>query len=86
MAAGIVEWSKPQFVNQNQLVAQQTADDLADGVVGQAAVQRLDQIAGDDVADLQPRSTARTPQPTRAWLLPVPLEALVYGLAKRDPR
>src|SRR5216683_5475967 len=33
LAAGVVEWSEAQLVNQNQLVAQQTADDFADGVV-----------------------------------------------------
>ena len=36
LAAGVVEWSEAQLVNQKQLVAQQPADDFTDGVVGQA--------------------------------------------------
>src|SRR6266849_2164795 len=52
LRAGVVERCEPELVDQNQLVAQQNADDLADGVVSQAAVQRFDQVRGDDVTDL----------------------------------
>ena len=52
LAAGVVERSKADLVNQNQLVAQQVADDNTDGVVRQTPVQRFDQVRDDDVADL----------------------------------
>ena len=37
-----------------EVVAQQGVDDLADGVVGQAAVEGFDEIGGGEVADLVP--------------------------------
>src|SRR2546422_2870281 len=49
----VIERSKSQLVDQDQLMAQEVADDLADRVVGQAAVQGFDQISSDQVADLQ---------------------------------
>src|SRR5437870_9729875 len=52
LGTSVIERSKPQLVDQDQLMAQEVADDLADGVVGQAAVQGFDQISGDQVADL----------------------------------
>src|SRR5260221_11067129 len=51
LATGVVEWSESELVNQNQLVAQQAADDFADAVVGQAAVEGLDQVRRNDVAN-----------------------------------
>src|SRR5436190_21482135 len=52
LRTGVVVGSEPELVDQNQLVAQQNADDLAHGVVGQTAVQRFDQVGGNDIADL----------------------------------
>src|SRR5437870_8785867 len=52
LGTGVVEWSEAQLVDQDQLVAQQMADHLANGVVGQAAVEGLDQVGRDQVADL----------------------------------
>src|SRR3979409_536059 len=50
--AGVVEGSEAELVDQNKVVAQQNADDLADGVVSQTAIQRFDQVRGHNVADL----------------------------------
>src|SRR5712691_4403067 len=65
LAAGVVEWSEAELVDQNQLVPQQAANDLADGVIGQAAIQRFDQVRGNDIADLHPTLVAR--QLDRLW-------------------
>ena len=43
--------AKPEFVDQDQVVAEQGVDDPADGVVGQAAVEGLDEVGGGEVAD-----------------------------------
>src|SRR5579859_196044 len=52
LRTGVIQGSKTQFIDQNQLVAQQLADQLANGVVGQSAVQRFDQISRHQVAHL----------------------------------
>ena len=50
LGAGVVQRREPDLINYHQIVAQQGVDDPADGVVGQAPVQRLDQIGGGEVA------------------------------------
>ena len=47
LGAGVVQRCEAELVDQDQVVAQQGVDDLADGVVGQASVERLDQIGGE---------------------------------------
>src|SRR5690348_8230023 len=54
LGAGVVQRREAYFVDDDQVVAQQRADDLADGVVGQAAVEGLGQVGGGVVADLVP--------------------------------
>ena len=54
LGAGVVERGEPDFVDQDEVVAEQVVDDLADGVVGQAAVEGVDQVGGGEVADLVP--------------------------------
>ena len=50
LGAGVVERGEADFVEDDQVVAEQGVDDLADGVVGQAAVEGLDEIGGGEVA------------------------------------
>jgi hypothetical protein len=52
LGTGIVERSKAQLIDQNQVVAQQLADQFAHRVVGQPAVQRLEQLADGEHHDL----------------------------------
>jgi hypothetical protein len=52
LGAGVIEGREADFVDDDQLGAQQGVDDLADGVVGQAAVEGFDQVDGSEVADL----------------------------------
>ena len=46
LGAGVVERGEPDLVDDDQVGAQQGVDDLADGVVGQAAVEGVDEIGG----------------------------------------
>ena len=43
---------EPDFVDDHEVGAQQAVDDPADGVVGQAAVEGVDQVGGGEVAHL----------------------------------
>ena len=54
IGADAVERGKAEVVDHDELVAQQALDQLADGVVGEAAVERLDQLVGLEEADLAP--------------------------------
>ena len=54
LGAGVVERCEPDFVDDDQVVAEQGVDDLPDAVVGQAAVEGLGQLGGGEVADLVP--------------------------------
>ena len=52
LSAGVVEWGEPNFIDDHQVGAQDGVDDLADGVVGQAAVEGVDQVGGGEIAHL----------------------------------
>ena len=54
LGAGVVQRGEPDLVDDDQVVAQQGVDDPADGVVGQAAVEGLDELGGGEVADPVP--------------------------------
>ena len=54
LGAGVIERGEAEFVEDDQVDAQQGFDDLADGVVGQAAVEGFDEVGGGEVADLVP--------------------------------
>src|ERR1022692_3046944 len=56
LGAGVVERGEPDFVDQDEVVAEQVLDDAAGGVVGQAAVEGLGQVGGGEVPDLVPGS------------------------------
>jgi hypothetical protein len=47
-------WGEPELVDEDDVVAQQGVDDLADGVVCQAAVEGLDQLGCGEVPDPVP--------------------------------
>src|SRR5262249_51133190 len=51
---GVVERGEPYFVNQDEVVAEQVLDHLADRVVGQATVEGVGQVGGGEVPDLVP--------------------------------
>ena len=60
-----IERRKPELVDDDQITAEQAVDQLADGVVGEAAVQRLHKVSGGEIADPAPRGhrcVARTDQ------------------------
>jgi hypothetical protein len=52
LGAGVVEWREAGLVDNDQVVAEQVLYDAAGGVVGQAAVEGLDEVGGGEVADL----------------------------------
>jgi len=52
LGAGVVDWREADFVDDDQVVAEQVVDNAADGVVGQAAVEGLGEVGGGEVADL----------------------------------
>lgn len=54
MCRGVVERGEAEFVGDDQLDPQKGFDDLADGAVGQAAVERFDEVGCGEVADLVP--------------------------------
>jgi hypothetical protein len=53
LAAGAVQRREPDFVTDDEVVAEQGLDDLPDAVVGQAAVEVLDELGGGEVPDPQ---------------------------------
>ena len=79
LRAGVVQRGESQFVDQDHVVAEQGGDDPADAVVGQPAVQGIDEVGGGEVFDLCPAWTAAIPRATRTWDLPVP--EVIWGLA-----
>ena len=54
LGTGVVERGEAEFVDDDQVVAEQVLDDAADGVVGQGPVEGLDEVGGGEVADLVP--------------------------------
>lgn len=54
MGSGVVERCEPELVEQDQVVAEQGVDGLADGVVGESAVEGLDDVGGGEVPDPVP--------------------------------
>src|SRR5690348_1562068 len=62
LGAGVVEGGEPDLVADDQVVAQQGVDDAADAVVGQAAVEGLDQLRGGEVADPVPDRDGGVPE------------------------
>ena len=45
LGSGVVERGEPDLVHDDRVSTQEVLDDAADGVVGQAPVERLDQVA-----------------------------------------
>jgi hypothetical protein len=54
LGAGVVERGEPDFVDQEQVVAEQGLDDLPDAVVGQAPVEGVGQVGRGEVPDPAP--------------------------------
>src|SRR5260370_19008110 len=54
LGSGVVERGEPDFVDQDEVVAEQVFDHLAGGVVGQGAVEGLGQVGGGEGPDLVP--------------------------------
>ena len=53
LGAGLVKWREAELVDVHVVVSEQVVDDATDSVVGEAAVERLDQLVGSEVADAQ---------------------------------
>jgi site-specific DNA recombinase len=51
LRAGVIQRREPDLADDDQVVAQQGVDDPSGAVVGQAAVEGLDQLGGGEVAD-----------------------------------
>ena len=62
LGAGVVQRGEADFVEDDQVVAEQGVDDLADGVVGQAAVEGFDEIGCGEVPDLVPGVDGGVPE------------------------
>jgi hypothetical protein len=62
LGAGVVERGKAEFVDDDEVSPQQLVDDLPHGVVGQAAVEGLDEVSGDEVASPQPSGDRGKPE------------------------
>jgi hypothetical protein len=54
LGAGVVEWGEAELVEEDEVVAEQRLDEPADGVVGQASVEGLDEVGGGGVPDSVP--------------------------------
>ena len=54
LGSGVVERGEPDFVDEDEVAAEQVLDDAADGVAGHAAVERLSQVGGGEVPDFVP--------------------------------
>ena len=52
LRAGVVQRREADFVDEDQVVAEQGVDHFPDAVVGQAAVEGVGQVGGGEVADL----------------------------------
>ena len=63
LGAGVVERGEADFVDQDQVVAEQVLDDAADGVVGQGPVEGLDELGGGEVPDPVPGLDGGDPEP-----------------------
>ena len=51
LGGGVVQRGEAELVADDQVVAEQGVDDFADAVVGQAAVEGVDEVGGGEVAD-----------------------------------
>ena len=71
LRAGVIQRREPDLIDQDEVVAEQGVDDPADGVVGQAAVEGLGELGGQEAGTLCPAATAAAPSATSRWLLPV---------------
>jgi hypothetical protein len=53
LGAGEVKGCKAQFIEDDQVGAEEVVDDIANRVVGDAAIERLDKVGGGEVADAE---------------------------------
>ncbi len=72
LGAVVVHRGEADLVDQDQVGFEDLFDHLADGVVGQSAIEVLDEVGSREVAHPLPASTAWCPRATRRWDLPVP--------------
>src|SRR6202035_2097136 len=59
LRGGVIQRREADFVDNDQVVAEQGVDDPADAVVGQAAVEGLGELGGGEGADLVPGRDGR---------------------------
>ena len=53
LCIGLVEWREAHFINEHHVIAQQVVDDTADGVIGETAIELLDEVRCPAVAFAQ---------------------------------
>ena len=70
LGSDVVEGRETEFVEDDQVDPQQGFDDLADGVVGQAAVESFDEVGGGEVAHLVPGVNGSGPESDQSVGLP----------------
>ena len=54
-----IERGEAELIDDDQVIAKQAVDELADRVVSQPAIERLDQVSGGEVPDAAPRGHRR---------------------------
>ena len=72
LGSGVVQRREAEFIDQDQVVAEQAVDEFPDGVVGESAVEGFDEFGGGEVADPVAVFDGGDAQPDRVWDLPVP--------------
>ena len=63
LGTGVVQRGESELVDQDEVVAEQGVDDLADRVVGESSVEGLDQVGGGEVPDPMPGFDGGDPEP-----------------------
>jgi hypothetical protein len=49
LGTGLIQGCEAQLIDQDQVVAEYGVDELANGIVGESAIEGLDQIGGDEI-------------------------------------
>jgi len=86
LGGGVVQRCEPEFVADDQVVAEEGVDDFADGVVGQPPVEGVDEVGGGQVAHLVAGVDRRRSEREQQMRLPGPGGAdQTHVLRRTDP-
>jgi hypothetical protein len=78
LGAGVVQGSEAELVDDDQVVAEQDVDDLPARVVGESAVEGVDEFGGGEVPDPVAVLDGGDPDAMRVWLFPVPAGPIMH--------